>query len=249
MQFVLKRTIVSVVGAFILLVAFPLAGFAQSAYFDNFEAPTFNPFWTLVQQKGTIALSTDQSYSGIQSAKLTGTGGGQVNVWLEHTFPQSQLGTTSVWWYDTVSNNIYSGLYMFNAGVEIGSLGVVDNSLPLYVWFNPQTGTLTYTTVPRTLGWHHLTIQVTPTGVNFLIDDIMVGVAVGHFGFDKVRLLVSGPGETGTFYFDDFRFTPPFTVPTTKDECKDGGWEHLSHADGSPFRNQGDCVSYVNTGK
>lgn len=38
-------------------------------------------------------------------------------------------------------------------------------------------------------------------------------------------------------------------VPTTKDECKKGGWQCLSRADGSPFKNQGDCIQYVNTGK
>lgn len=49
--------------------------------------------------------------------------------------------------------------------------------------------------------------------------------------------------------FDDFSFPPPITVPKTKAECKDGGWQHRARADGSSFRNQGACVSYVNTGK
>jgi hypothetical protein len=35
-------------------------------------------------------------------------------------------------------------------------------------------------------------------------------------------------------------------VPTTKDECKKGGWRNFTNPDGSPlFKNQGDCVSYV----
>jgi hypothetical protein len=38
-------------------------------------------------------------------------------------------------------------------------------------------------------------------------------------------------------------------VPTAKDECKDGGWEDMTRADGSSFKNQGDCIQYVNTGK
>jgi hypothetical protein len=37
--------------------------------------------------------------------------------------------------------------------------------------------------------------------------------------------------------------------PTDKDGCKDGGWQTLTRADGSPFKNQGDCVSYTNTGR
>ena len=38
-------------------------------------------------------------------------------------------------------------------------------------------------------------------------------------------------------------------VATGKDECKNGGWADLTRADGSSFKNQGDCIQYVNTGK
>jgi hypothetical protein len=31
--------------------------------------------------------------------------------------------------------------------------------------------------------------------------------------------------------------------------CKNEGWQHLTRADGSIFKNQGDCIQYVNTGK
>ena len=34
-----------------------------------------------------------------------------------------------------------------------------------------------------------------------------------------------------------------------KDECKKGGWATMSRADGSSFKNQGDCIQWVNTGK
>ena len=38
-------------------------------------------------------------------------------------------------------------------------------------------------------------------------------------------------------------------VATAKDECKNGGWADLTRTDGSSFKNQGDCIQYVNTGK
>ena len=38
-------------------------------------------------------------------------------------------------------------------------------------------------------------------------------------------------------------------VPTDADGCKDGGWQSLTRADGSTFKNQGDCVSYAQNGK
>lgn len=37
--------------------------------------------------------------------------------------------------------------------------------------------------------------------------------------------------------------------PTNKDQCKNGGWQTYTRADGSSFKNQGDCIQYVNTGK
>ena len=38
-------------------------------------------------------------------------------------------------------------------------------------------------------------------------------------------------------------------VATAKDECKNGGWANLTRADDTEFKNQGDCIQYVNTGK
>lgn len=38
-------------------------------------------------------------------------------------------------------------------------------------------------------------------------------------------------------------------VATKKDECKGGGWKDLTRENGSSFKNQGDCIQYVNTGK
>jgi hypothetical protein len=41
----------------------------------------------------------------------------------------------------------------------------------------------------------------------------------------------------------------PYQVAQAMDDCKNGGWQGLSRADGSSFKNQGDCIQYVNTGK
>jgi hypothetical protein len=37
--------------------------------------------------------------------------------------------------------------------------------------------------------------------------------------------------------------------PTTANQCKNGGWQSSTRADASAFKNQGDCIQYVNTGK
>jgi hypothetical protein len=63
------------------------------------------------------------------------------------------------------------------------------------------------------------------------------GVNVGSFnpGYDVETDLVD---FNGTVY--DFQL-----APTSKDECKNGGWQNYSNP---TFKNQGDCVSYVATG-
>jgi hypothetical protein len=53
-------------------------------------------------------------------------------------------------------------------------------------------------------------------------------------------LKISHGDICATYDFEPFRST---------NECKKGGWQTMRRADGSEFKNQGDCVSYVNTGK
>lgn len=40
-----------------------------------------------------------------------------------------------------------------------------------------------------------------------------------------------------------------FAIPAATSECKNGAWQNLVRRDFTPFKNQGACVSYVNTGK
>jgi hypothetical protein len=53
--------------------------------------------------------------------------------------------------------------------------------------------------------------------------------------------------------FTSTSLTPPVPaqspVPAAKDDCEDGGWKDFARTDGSPFKNQGDCIQFVNTGK
>lgn len=61
-----------------------------------------------------------------------------------------------------------------------------------------------------------------------------------------------GTGGVGTFrrdtgwlgYAPAVRFNA-FTVATSEKSCKDGGWKTVARTDARAFRNQGDCVSYV----
>ena len=69
----------------------------------------------------------------------------------------------------------------------------------------------------------------------------------------------SNPGGTGAMVSPKVIYAPWLIAPdgsciggnvaTTANQCKNGGWATRVRADGSTFKNQGDCIQYVNTGK
>ena len=55
--------------------------------------------------------------------------------------------------------------------------------------------------------------------------------------------------DAGIWTVGNVHFGVAASAVTKKDECKKGGWAEMSREDGSSFKNQGDCIQYVNTGK
>lgn len=53
-------------------------------------------------------------------------------------------------------------------------------------------------------------------------------------------------GAGGSSHVYDFE---PIVTPTTREACKDGGWQAFQDAGGPMFTNQGQCVSYVQSGR
>ena len=69
------------------------------------------------------------------------------------------------------------------------------------------------------------------------------GWAAGFTGqLDGLRIELTD-GSVATVNFE----SP--TPPTSRNDCKKGGWQSLTRADGSAFKNQGDCIQYANTGR
>ena len=74
-------------------------------------------------------------------------------------------------------------------------------------------------------------------------------VAVG-FGVNIGTYNPSYNVETDLVDFNGTTYNfEPNVAATNKSDCKDGGWMTVTRADGTAFKNQGDCVSYTNTGK
>ena len=67
-----------------------------------------------------------------------------------------------------------------------------------------------------------------------------------HFAFRAEPAV----GDTFTVPSNDARFTVDMSatlaqLPTSKSDCKKGGWRNLDNDKGKPFKNQGACVSFV----
>jgi hypothetical protein len=78
-----------------------------------------------------------------------------------------------------------------------------------------------------------------------IVGGIGVNQGSGNDGLTAaVDAFTVGVGGASTTY--DFE---PWVAATTRQACKDDGWQTLKRADGSDFSNQGACVSYVETGR
>ena len=79
------------------------------------------------------------------------------------------------------------------------------------------------------------------TGTNTLTFQVFNGIAGNPTN-------TTAPPDSSNPEALDFSATVTFqTVPSEKDQCKNGGWQNLVDSEGNSFKNQGDCVSFVAT--
>jgi hypothetical protein len=110
-----------------------------------------------------------------------------------------------------------------NTGDELENTEAVDTSqLTGGTFYDP------YATALAKYG----SLQV--TGVQLVVD---AGWAMPD---GEQTILVDNTNIDGTIY----TYEP--NTPKSKDQCKKGGWQSLEDANGQPFKNQGQCVSYFN---
>lgn len=107
---------------------------------------------------------------------------------------------------------------------------------------------------PQGCGYDSLNLgaeHFTTVGTNPFPDDGYTNSSWAGFYCD------SGVGGTETFRLDagcwaNYKPGLKFTAanpPTNANSCKNNGWQTRTRLDGSTFKNQGDCIQYVNTGK
>ena len=117
-----------------------------------------------------------------------------------------------------------SAIFDENGGFVGGYLNTLD----------PETGEVLTTAGPFLVHIGGLTVRPT---------DGVIFASGGNTG-DIYTLSTAGVltplGLTGLGGVGDIAFLPPLTE---KDQCKDGGWANFG------FKNQGQCIKFVNTGK
>ena len=94
----------------------------------------------------------------------------------------------------------------------------------------------------------------TPVDVNVVVNEGRIQVFLNgtqHIDSTDPNPLPAGGIGLGALWetlatFDDLVVQD---IDKSFDVCKNGGWRALSRADSSPFKNQGDCIQYYNTGK
>lgn len=97
------------------------------------------------------------------------------------------------------------------------------------------------TTVCNALTERTVTDASVSYAVDFDGDD-----TVDEQGTASVIMVDDGPSDVDDAFVEQFGAGD--AVVTSKDQCKKGGWRDRTRADGSPFKNQGECIRYVNSG-
>ena len=188
----------------LLSLALPLWAEGATSFGDGFEGATLDPFWTVVQQNGTITPSTLQHHTGAQSARMTRTTAGQLTLSLSHPFAPAEFGTASVWFYDSVFYCYASFVLENTALAKSASIGVQDWDYGNYYWGSYSTSG----SVGRTAGWHLFSVTTSPTNQIITLDGaVLFSGTNGNIGYDKVSLNASGPGGSDSYFYDDFSLT------------------------------------------
>lgn len=164
--------------------------------------------------------------------------------------------------YDVVNQYGTNPVWM-TIEIDTGVPGVrADNTA--FQMVPPPYGSAAYVTVDagaatNWLQWTTITSGIT-TGSPRTLSDIAADPL--YTGLNVVRTYLRlgmgdsyGPGPNGTQGWVDKTSIGGVTydfvvlnVPTAANQCKNGGWQARTRSDGSPFRNQGDCIQYVNNG-
>jgi len=162
-------------------------------------------------------------------------------------------------WFNAADSTCYNG-YAANITFNVGSVTVPDSVIYGIAYNTSGYGAspIGYSTAcavaPEGCPYDSLNVAlggVAAVGVNPAPNDAYFNTITGGWYCD------GGTGGIGTFRLDagcwtGFKSVVRFSAsntPSNANDCKNNGWQSRTRADGTLFKNQGDCIQYVNTGK
>jgi hypothetical protein len=179
----------------------------------------------------------------------------------------SSGGVTGLNIADNGISNLTGVGWVHAVGLEGNAPGVVveDNDISnlntpsadnIAVWFEISTSL-------STAQVHHNNFNLTAASFGIAVHPALTGGPVNGtcnwWNSPSGPTAASNPGGTGTKVSPNVTYSPWLNAPaptgtcvsvvTTQAQCKNGGWMNFIRADGSSFKNQGDCIQYINTGK
>lgn len=85
-------------------------------------------------------------------------------------------------------------------------------------------------------------VEGTPTSQGDTIIIVAINITI-------INVIIVNPDDDDDDSGGPIIVNPPPASRFNKDACKGGGWRNLRRANGTGFKNQGDCIQYANTGK
>lgn len=175
---------------------------------------------------------------------------------------------------NTISN-INGGGWVHAIGLEANTPGVIVNGNSISsltgpagntfgVWFESEEGSSFAT---AQVNDNNFNLPATQAGIavdpalSTAFPTLNVDGTCNWWNSPSGPTAASNPGGSGAAVTPNVNYKPWLiapapggscfggNVPTDKNQCKNGGWMTSVRADGSTFKNQGDCIQYVNTGK
>lgn len=134
------------------------------------------------------------------------------------------FGTPNTYWAEGSFLAVRKTIALPAGAHSLHLVGTIDNDVEIYV-----NGTYVTTVFD---GFCH------PGGIDVVVPDS----ALNPGGVNVIAALAV---DTGATTYLDLKATFEYASA----DCKKGGWSSLTRADGSTFKNQGDCVSYTQNGK
>lgn len=263
---------ISAVGAAMLIpLALPFAAIASGS--QVIVTPSNTNGWSMSDTRpgGTVSYSMDSTAPGTPhngALELsTDTTAAKAQYMHSASTPLSQVTNLS-YYTKQISASFPNGEASYQLSVCLNGLtGCADtpnnfSTLVFEPYYNPTQGALTAGTwsqwdVDAGLFWASRTVNCTngtvagsPGGPatyslaqiqSFCPNALAVGFGV-NVGTDNPNYNVEA--DLVTFNGTTYNFEP-FVNPSSKDDCKDNGWMTMADNHGASFKNQGQCVSWV----